>query len=181
MKLHELKNTFNRQARKRVGRGDGSGNGRTAGRGDKGAGARAGAKRRPYFEGGQIPLIRRLPKRGFNNPNHVLFEVVNLSVLEENFEAGSEVNRKALEERGLIGKVTLPLKILANGDLTKALKVTADRFSDMAKEKIEKVGGSATYLMPSSAEAKAARKAAFVAAKKAAVAKRKAAAEARGE
>ena len=71
MKLHELKNTFHRQARKRVGRGDGSGNGRTAGRGDKGAGARSGAKRRPYFEGGQIPLIRRLPKRGFNNPDHV--------------------------------------------------------------------------------------------------------------
>lgn len=181
MKLHELKNTFNRQARKRVGRGDGSGNGRTAGRGDKGAGARAGAKRRPYFEGGQIPLIRRLPKRGFNNPNHVLFEVVNLNVLEENFEAGAEINREVLEQRGLISKDTLPLKVLGNGDLTKAFKVSADRFSDMAKEKIEKAGGTATYLMPSSAEAKAARKAAFIAAKKAAVAKRKAAAEARAK
>lgn len=181
MKLHELKNTFNRQARKRVGRGDGSGNGRTAGRGDKGAGARAGAKRRPYFEGGQIPLIRRLPKRGFNNPNHVLFEVVNLNVLEENFEAGAEINREVLEQRGLISKETRPLKVLANGDLTKAFKVSADRFSDMAKEKIEKAGGTATYLMPSSAEAKAARKAAFIATKKAAVAKRKAAAEARAK
>ena len=126
MKLHELKNTFNRQARKRVGRGDGSGNGRTAGRGDKGAGARAGAKRRPYFEGGQIPLIRRLPKRGFNNPNHVLFEVVNLNVLEENFEAGAEINREVLEQRGLISKETRPLKVLANGDLTKAFKVSAE-------------------------------------------------------
>ena len=181
MKLHELKNTFHRQARKRVGRGDGSGNGRTAGRGDKGAGARSGAKRRPYFEGGQIPLIRRLPKRGFNNPNHVLFEVVNLSILEENFEAGAEIDRKVLEERGLISKETLPLKVLADGDLTKAFKVTADRFSSTAKEKIEKAGGTATFLMPSSAEAKAARKAAFIAAKKAAVAKRKAAAEAHAE
>ncbi|MBR4518994.1 MAG: 50S ribosomal protein L15 [Victivallales bacterium] len=181
MKLHELKNTFHRQARKRVGRGDGSGNGRTAGRGDKGAGARAGAKRRPYFEGGQIPLIRRLPKRGFNNPNHVLFEVVNLSVLEESFEAGAEINREVLEARGLISKETLPLKVLADGDLTKAFKVTADRFSNAAKEKIEKAGGTATFLKPSSAEAKAARKAAFIAAKKEAVAKRKAAAAARGE
>lgn len=181
MKLHELKNTFNRQARKRVGRGDGSGHGRTAGRGDKGAGARSGAKNRPYFEGGQIPLIRRLPKRGFNNPNHVLFEVVNLSVLEENFEAGATIDRKVLEERGLISKETLPLKVLADGDLTKAFQITADRFSATAKAKIEAAGGSATFLKPSSAEAKAARKAAFVAAKKAAVEKRKAAAAARGE
>ena len=106
---------------------------------------------------------------------------MNLSVLEENFEAGEEINRQILEERGLISKEKLPLKVLADGDVTKAFKVTADRFSDAAKEKLEKAGGSATYLMPSSAEAKAARKAAFLEAKKAAVAKRKAAAAARGE
>lgn len=142
MKLHELKNTFNRQARKRVGRGDGSGNGRTAGRGDKGAGARSGARRRPYFEGGQIPLIRRLPKRGFNNPNHLEFEVVNLSVLEKNFEAGAEVTPQILREKGLLGKSELPVKVLGNGQLTKALNVTADRFSVAACEAIEKAGGT---------------------------------------
>ena len=159
MKLHELKNTFNRQARKRVGRGDGSGNGRTSGRGDKGAGARAGAKRRPHFEGGQIPLIRRLPKRGFNNPNHVLFEVVNLSTLEKNFESGAEVNREILLEKGLVSKEPLPLKILANGELTKALKVSADRFSGQAKAKIEAVGGSVEEKMPTHEEDVAAKKA----------------------
>lgn len=159
MKLHELKNTFNRQARKRVGRGDGSGNGRTAGRGDKGAGARSGAKRRPFFEGGQIPLIRRLPKRGFNNPNHIEFEVINLTTLEKNFQAGEEVNRGILEQRGLLGKEPMPLKILAVGELTKALKVTADKFSAQAKAKIEAAGGTATQLMPTFEEAKAAKRA----------------------
>ena len=104
-----------------------------------------------------------------------------MSVLEENFEAGATIDRKVLEERGLISKETLPLKVLADGDLTKAFQITADRFSATAKAKIEAAGGSATFLMPSSAEAKATRKAAFVAAKKAAVEKRKAAAAARGE
>ena len=164
MKLHELKNTFNRQARKRVGRGDGSGNGRSAGRGDKGAGARAGARRRPYFEGGQIPLIRRLPKRGFSNPDHVLFEVVNLDILEKNFEAGAEINTQVLQEHGLLSKRELPVKILGNGEVTKAFKVTADRFSETAKEKIEKAGGSCTATMPTHEEAKAAKHAAHVAA-----------------
>ncbi len=172
MKLHELKNTFNRQARKRVGRGDGSGNGRTAGRGDKGAGARAGAKRRPFFEGGQIPLIRRLPKRGFNNANHILFEVVNLDILEKNFEAGAEINRAILEEKGLLGKEPLPLKVLSMGELTKAFKVTADKFSAQAKAKIEAAGGSVEQLMPTLEEKKAAKHAAHIAAlhKKAALA-----------
>ena len=141
MKLHELHNTVPRPNRKRFGRGDGSGHGRTAGRGDKGAGARTGHKKRPYFEGGQIPLIRRLPKRGFNNPNHQMFNVVNLVVLEENFDAGAEIDMKALQEKGLLGKRDLPLKILADGDLTKALTVKADKFSAAARQKIEQVGG----------------------------------------
>ena len=98
MKLHDLHNTVPRQARKRVGRGDGSGHGRTAGRGDKGAGARTGHTNRPYFEGGQIPLIRRLPKRGFKNPNHIEYEVINLAELEELFEAGAVVDAKVLQE-----------------------------------------------------------------------------------
>ncbi len=157
MKLHELKNTVPRKERKRVGRGDGSGNGRSAGRGDKGAGARSGTTHRPYFEGGQIPLIRRLPKRGFNNPNHIEFEVVNLDILEKNFEAGADVNRETLGQRGLLGKKKMPLKVLANGEITKALKVTADKFSAEARSRIEAAGGSCTALMPSWEEARAAK------------------------
>lgn len=142
MKLNELKNTVPRQARKRVGRGDGSGNGRTAGRGDKGAKSRAGYSRRPYFEGGQIPLIRRLPKRGFKNPNHIEFNVLNIEVLEENFSAGQLIDREELQKRGLLGKSALPLKILGDGTVTKAFQVKANKFSASAKEKIEAAGGS---------------------------------------
>ena len=142
MKLNELKNTVPRPNKKRVGRGDGSGHGRTAGRGEKGAGARTGHSRRPYFEGGQIPLIRRLPKRGFKNPNHIEFVVVNLNVLEEHFQDGDTIDRAALQLKGLIGKSSQPLKILANGDLTKKFTITADKFSAAAKAKIEEKGGS---------------------------------------
>ncbi len=142
MKLHELKNTVPRQPRKRVGRGDGSGSGRTAGRGDKGAGARSGSSRRPYFEGGQIPFIRRLPKRGFNNPNHIEFNVINILVLEENFQPGQSIDKQELQRRGLLGKSNLPLKILGDGTVTKALQVKADKFSASAREKIEAAGGS---------------------------------------
>lgn len=147
MKLHELENTVPRQARKRVGRGDGSGHGRTAGRGDKGAGARTGHKNRPYFEGGQIPLIRRLPKRGFKNPNHIEFEVVNLNVLEENFEAGAVINAEELQKRGLMNKTVRPLKILGDGEITKALTITADKFSEAAKQKIEAAGGKCNEIV----------------------------------
>ncbi len=142
MKLHELKNTVPRPARKRVGRGDGSGNGRTAGRGEKGAGARAGHSHRPYFEGGQIPLIRRLPKRGFNNPNHIEFNVINILVLEENFQDGQSIDKLELQRRGLLGKSNLPLKILGDGAVSKALQVKADKFSVSARAKIEAAGGS---------------------------------------
>ena len=153
MKLSELKNTVPRPNRKRVGRGDGSGHGRTAGRGDKGAGQRAGSKKGPFFEGGQIPLIRRLPKRGFKNPDHIFYEIVNLSELEENFEAGQTVDRQELQARGLLKKTKAPLKVLANGEITKALTVKANKFSDSdkhpgkpgklgAKQKIEAAGGT---------------------------------------
>ena len=142
MRLHELQNTFNRKARKRVGRGDGSGNGRTAGRGDKGQGARSGSKRRLHFEGGQIPLFRRLPKRGFTNPNRVEFTVVNISYLEEKFSAGDEVSKAALKQLGFLSKVDLPLKVLGDGELTKALNVCAEKFSGSARSKIEAAGGT---------------------------------------
>jgi len=142
MKLNELKNTVSRPNKKRVGRGDGSGHGRTAGRGEKGAGARTGHSRRPYFEGGQIPLIRRLPKRGFKNPNHIEYVVVNLDILEGNFQAGDVVDRQALQTKGLVGKTKQPLKILGNGEITKKLTITADKFSAAAKSKIEAAGGT---------------------------------------
>ena len=135
MKLHDLHNTVPRQARKRVGRGDGSGHGRTAGRGDKGAGARTGHTNRPYFEGGQIPLIRRLPKRGFKNPNHIEYEVINLAELEELFEAGAVVDAKVLQERGVMKKGDRPLKILADGDLTKALNPVYNEMERRAARK----------------------------------------------
>jgi large subunit ribosomal protein L15 len=154
MKLNELKNTVPRKARIRVGRGDGSGFGRTAGRGEKGAGARTGYSRRPYFEGGQIPLIRRLPKRGFNHPTHVEYEVVNLHELELNFEAGENVTRALLLEKGLVAKTKNPLKILGDGELTKALNVTADKFSKSAKQKIEEKGGKCIDARPQAAEEK---------------------------
>ncbi len=142
MRLHELQNTFQRKPRKRVGRGDGSGNGRTAGRGDKGQGARAGSNRRLQFEGGQIPLFRRLPKRGFNNPNHTEYTVVNLSYLESAFAAGAEVSKASFKELGLISKLDVPVKVLGDGELTKALKVSANKFSASARSKIEAAGGT---------------------------------------
>lgn len=142
MKLHQLKNTFSRKPRKRVGRGDSSGHGRTAGRGDKGAGARSGHTTRPHFEGGQIPLFRRLPKRGFKNPNHIQYSVVNINYLESNFSTGEAVDRDVLVAKGLLGKNDSLLKILGDGELTKALTVRANKFSASARQKIEAAGGA---------------------------------------
>ena len=142
MKLHTLVNTVKRPARTRVGRGDASGHGRTSGRGEKGAGARAGSTWRPHFEGGQIPLIRRLPKRGFTNPNHQTFTVVNVGVLDKACKPGDEVSAESLRQRGMIGKLDNGgLKILGDGEISKALKVKAHRFSATARQKIEAAGG----------------------------------------
>ena len=143
MKLHDIAPTpGSRHRRKRVGRGDSSGLGKTAGRGEKGQKSRTGAVIRPFFEGGQIPLFRRLPKRGFNSPDHKVFELVNLSVLEANFNAGETVDEASLRAKSLLGKKALPLKVLADGDITKALTVKAVKFSAAAKAKIEAAGGS---------------------------------------
>jgi large subunit ribosomal protein L15 len=143
MKLHELRPAEGaKHRRKRVGRGDSSGLGHTCGRGEKGQKSRSGSTIRPHFEGGQIPLFRRIPKRGFNHPTHKEFNLVNVSTLEQYFEAGDEIDAEVLRSKGLIRKNDLPLKILANGDLTKALKVKAAKFSKAAKEKIESAGGS---------------------------------------
>ena len=142
MKLHELSPApGSRKARKRVGRGDSSGLGKTAGRGDKGQKSRTGSVIRPFFEGGQIPFFRRLPKRGFKNPDRVVFQLVNLSVIDDNFAAGDVVDAASLREKKLLGKATLPIKILANGEITKAVTVKAEAFSAAAVAKIEAAGG----------------------------------------
>ncbi|MCR5200804.1 MAG: 50S ribosomal protein L15 [Saccharofermentans sp.] len=144
MKLNELTSGGNAKAY-RKGRGAGSGNGKTAGRGHKGQKARSGGGVRPGFEGGQMPLYRRLPKRGFNNkrfaPDYIIVNIADL----EKFER-TEVTAKALAEQGIITlpKVNDGIKILGNGDLTKKLDVKATKFSASAKEKIEKAGGTAT-------------------------------------
>lgn len=143
MKLHELKPTAgSRKPRKRVGRGDSSGLGKTAGRGDKGQHSRTGSISRPYFEGGQIPFFRRLPKRGFTQPDRVEYLLVNVNILEANFAVGEVVDLDALQSKGVVNKGTLALKVLANGEITKALTVKARKFSEAAKAKIEAVGGT---------------------------------------
>lgn len=128
--------------RKRVGRGPGSGHGKTATRGHKGAGARAGANVKPGFEGGQMPLQRRLPKHGFRNPFRKEYAIVNLADLEAQFDAGATVDPQVLAERGMVRKGR-PVKILARGELTKSLSVKAHAFSGKAKSSIADAGGSA--------------------------------------
>ena len=141
MKLNDLHNTKGaRKKRKIVGRGDGSGSGGTAGRGHKGQKARSGANMRPFFEGGQIPLFRRLPKRGFKHA-HKLYNIINLSVIDSNFAAGDKVDENILRGKGLVGSKISGLKILANGEITKAITIVADKFSESAKVKIENAGG----------------------------------------
>ena len=129
-------------SKKRLGRGIGSGLGKTSGKGHKGQWARSGGGVRPGFEGGQMPLIRRIPKRGFNNHFRKVYSIVNLSVLE-GFEANSVVDMQILNEKGLIKVVkgSIGLKVLGNGTLTKALTVKAASFSASAKDAIEKAGG----------------------------------------
>jgi len=128
--------------KKRVGRGPGSGLGKTAGRGHKGQKSRSGYSSKIGFEGGQMPLQRRLPKRGFTNIFKKKWLEVSLAKLEEHFNAGDEITPEILHERGLIKKAKHDLVILGNGEISKALKISAHRFTKTAKDKIEKVGGS---------------------------------------
>ena len=142
MKLHELSPANgSTKARKRIGRGAGSGQGKTAGKGHKGQKARAGRGMRPGFEGGQMPLQRRIPKRGFVNIFRTEMAIVNVAKLEKYFEAGETVTVEALVEKGLAKKVLDGVKVLGNGDITKALTVQANAFSESAKAKIEAAGG----------------------------------------
>ncbi|MFY0761043.1 50S ribosomal protein L15 [Metabacillus dongyingensis] len=146
MKLHELKPAEgSRKTRNRVGRGTGSGNGKTSGKGHKGQNARSGGGVRPGFEGGQTPLFRRLPKRGFTNINRKDYAIVSLDKLNL-FEDGTEVTPELLLEAGMISKVRSGVKVLGDGKLEKKLTVKANKFSASAKEAIEAAGGSAEVI-----------------------------------
>ncbi len=142
MKLHELKPAEgSRKERNRLGRGIGSGNGKTSGKGHKGQNARSGGGVRPGFEGGQTPLFQRLPKRGFTNVNRKEYTIVNVDTLNR-FEEGTEVTPELLIETGVISKYTAGVKILGKGTLEKKLTVKAHKFSSSAKEAIEAAGGN---------------------------------------
>jgi large subunit ribosomal protein L15 len=145
MKLHELKNVTGAVHRKkRVGCGEGSGHGKTSGRGGKGQSARSGSSIRPGFEGGQMPLYRKLPHRGFNNYNHrIEIAVVNVGDFAALDAAVTEINATVLASSGLIRAGETAVKILGDGEVSRAFKVTAAKFSDSAKAKIEKAGGQA--------------------------------------
>ena len=146
MKLDSLKPSKGSiKNKKRIGRGHGSGLGKTSGRGHKGAGQRSGNKRRAWFEGGQMPLARRLPRRGFTNIFKEEIQIVNISDLIR-IEKNSEIDPVVLQENGLIRSSLKPVKILGKGDIDKKLDVTASSFSESAKNKIEKAGGTATIL-----------------------------------
>lgn len=146
MKLHELKPAEgSRKVRKRIGRGTGSGSGKTSGRGHKGQNSRSGGGVSPGFEGGQMPLYRRLPKRGFTNPTRKEYAVINLDTLNR-FNEGDTVTPEALIEQGFIKNVRDGVKILGNGELTIKVTVKANKFSQSAVSKIEAAGGEAEVI-----------------------------------
>ena len=153
MRLHELSpRPGAKHRRKRLGCGESSGHGKTSGRGHKGQKARSGGSVRLGFEGGQMPLIRRLPKRGFNNANFKpIFAVINLDTLEARFEAGAVIDEKVLRTLGLVHGRNDGIKLLARGELTKSLTLEVDKASVVAREKFEKAGGTLT-LRPAKVE-----------------------------
>jgi large subunit ribosomal protein L15 len=147
MSLHSIRPPKGaKHPKKRLGRGPGSGHGKTASRGHKGAKSRSGFRFKRGFEGGQMPLHRRVPKRGFHNPFRVEYAVVNLDTLAEVFEAGSSVTPDLLRERGLVRKSKVRIKVLGRGDITKNLTVQAHKFSGSAALKIAAAGGTAEVL-----------------------------------
>lgn len=150
MMIHEITEKVGRHKRKkRVGRGPSSGKGKTAGRGHKGAASRSGwnGSQPPGFEGGQLPYFRRIPKRGFNNAAfRTRYHVVNVKLLESRFEEGAEVTPDTMRGRGLIDDTSMPVKILGEGELSKKLSVSAAKFSEGARQKIERAGGSCQVL-----------------------------------
>ncbi|MGC1480063.1 MAG: 50S ribosomal protein L15 [Chthoniobacterales bacterium] len=153
MRLHDIRpNPGAKKKRKRLGIGESSGQGKTAGRGHKGQKARSGGSIRPGFEGGQMPLIRRLPKRGFNNAQFkTVFGTVNLDDLERKFDDGATVDQAALRANGLVRGKLDGVKVLGRGELTKKLTLEVDHITPSAREKIEKVGGSVSLREKTSA------------------------------
>ena len=143
-KLHPAKGSTHKK--KRVGRGPGSGLGKTAGRGEKGQKSRSGYSSKIGFEGGQMPLHRRLPKRGFTNIFKKHWIEVSLEALEKHFSADDEITPEVLHNRGIIKKAKHDIVVLGNGEISKSLKVSAHRFTKSAREKIEKAGGAATVI-----------------------------------
>ena len=145
MELHDLHPAPGaKKTRKRIGRGPGSGTGKTAGKGHKGQKSRSGYSRRYGFEGGQMPLVRRIPKRGFSNADfRKEYQIVNVASLDQRFEAGSRVDAEALKAARLIEDAAKPVKVLGRGELSKELTVVANKFSASAAEKIAKAGGAA--------------------------------------
>ena len=147
MKLHELSPAEgSTKVAKRIGRGHGSGNGKTAGKGHKGQKARSGGSIRPGFEGGQMPLQRRVPKRGFNNIFAAKAAIVNLGDIDARFEAGAVVDAQALMDCGLVKDCKNGVKVLGNGEMTKSLTIQAKSFSKTAQNKIEGAGGKAEVI-----------------------------------
>jgi len=143
MQLNELRPSHGAtKKRKRVGRGPGSGHGKTATKGHKGHQARSGGGKNKAFEGGQMPLTRRIPKFGFKNPFRVEYQVVNVGLLEERFDAGATVDAVALYEHGVLQSKFAPVKVLGTGTLTKKLSLKVDAISDSARQKVETAGGS---------------------------------------
>src|SRR5678815_4993694 len=147
MELSDLKpSERSKKNKKRVGRGQGTGQGTQAGRGHKGAQSRSGYKFKRGFEGGQMPLHRRVPKRGFHNPFRTEYAVVNLDTIAERFDTGTVITPELLRERGLIHSTRQPIKVLARGDVSKKLTVRAHKFSGKAAEKIAAAGGTVEVL-----------------------------------
>lgn len=141
MERYEIKKPASSKTRKRVGRGRSSGIGKTCGRGHNGQLSRSGSKRRPWFEGGQMPIQRRVPKRGFNNNFSRVYQLINIVQLANCSE--TEIDPAVMKKSGLIKKIGKPIKILGDGDISTAVTVFADAYSKSAKEKIEKAGGKA--------------------------------------
>ena len=159
MRLHNLKPApGSKHRKKRLGKGESSGLGKTSGKGHKGQKSRSGASIRPGFEGGQMPIYRRLPRKGFNNAQFKTnYAIVNVSDLEAKFEAGDKVDEKSLRACGLVKGVCDGVKVLGNGDISKKLEVVADKVSASAKEKLEKAGGTVSEPAPAEKTKKAAK------------------------
>lgn len=155
MQLHQLKPApGSRPKRQIVGRGEGSGWGQTAGKGQKGQSSRSGETVMTGFEGGQTPLVRRVPKRGFNHPSKIHYEPINLLVLEGRFDSGAEINAQTLFEKGVIKNAELPVKILGLGKLSKKLNIKVEKISKSAEEAVKAAGGTFTSTVKAPVETK---------------------------